>query len=600
MDTSELGLPAPPVVWQSRLWRKSAGLLVALAVAMVLAFGAVELWAKWRDAKIQASALQLARANEAAHALRTSWLTMSRSVQAVNALPLQDSWLGLPTRREEFGRLLRLVPAIDSVEYRDAAGTLQLRVSRRDVDFIVSRAAGGAATSPSPGKAASAADLNHHRNRVTYNDDDTPTVALHYGQTDRAEAGVTTVNVGLLSWARELRAPLDLPAGEIFVIDEAGALALHKDPLVLLARKPPQGQDAVRSSVAVPELSWTVVVQHPRNVLLAPLWSTLHRAALFLALAVLLAMAAAAVLAGRLTRPVRQLHAAATRLAAGDLDTRIRVGSSDELEDLAAQFNRMADSLRANVVELEGKVAAKTADVERASRHKSEFLANMSHELRTPLNAIIGFADVLREGMAGTLNAEQAEYVTDIHASGLHLLSLINDVLDLSKIEAGQLDLECSAFEVLPTIEATAALVRQRCVHKGVRLVLEAPPADVAALTWVADPRRFKQVLLNLLGNAVKFTPQGGQITVRHGVDAARGLWVLVQDTGIGIAPADHEAVFDAFRQVGDDTAGRAEGTGLGLNLVRRLVAQHGGEVVLTSALGQGATFIVYLPPRTE
>jgi len=624
---SEAGLP----VWRSRLWQKNAAILVSLAVAMVLAFGAVEMLATQRDAQAQAGALQLARASEAAHALRTSWLAMSRSVQAVNALPLQDSWLGLSTRREEFGRLLRLVPAIDSVEYQDVQGVLQLLVSRRDVDYIAPRpVAGPASANATVSAAAPAASASapspQVSSRVSYNDDDTPMVALRYADAGPAAAGLTTVNVGLLSWARELRHALTVPDAEIFVVDAGGVLALHKDPSVLLARarlavvnmdapitpssapaidaQGLSGQPVLRTTLPVPELGWTVVVEHPRSVLMAPLWDTLQRTAFVLAFGVLLAMAAAAVLAGRLTRPVRQLHAAARRLGAGDLDTRIHLASSDELEDLAAQFNRMADSLRANVVDLEAKVAAKTADLERASRHKSEFLANMSHELRTPLNAIIGFGDVLREGMAGPLNAEQAEYINDIHASGLHLLALINDVLDLSKIEAGQLDLDCTLFEVVPTIEATAALVRQRCLHMGLRLLLE-PTADAATnsntpLTWVADARRFKQVLLNLLSNAVKFTPSGGLITVTHGVDPERGLWVQVQDSGVGIGAPDHEAVFEAFRQVGGDAAGRAEGTGLGLALVRRLVQEHGGEVVLDSALGQGATFTFYLPPRSE
>jgi len=624
---SEAGLP----VWRSRLWQKNAAILVSLAVAMVLAFGAVEMLATQRDAQAQAGALQLARASEAAHALRTSWLAKSRSVQAVNALPLQDSWLGLSTRREEFGRLLRLVPAIDSVEYQDVQGVLQLLVSRRDVDYIAPRpVAGPASANATVSAAAPAASASapspQVSSRVSYNDDDTPMVALRYADAGHAAAGSTPVNVGLLSWARELRHALTVPDAEIFVVDAGGVLALHKDPSVLLARarlavvnmdapitpssapaidaQGLSGQPVLRTTLPVPELGWTVVVEHPRSVLMAPLWDTLQRTAFVLAFGVLLAMAAAAVLAGRLTRPVRQLHAAARRLGAGDLDTRIHLASSDELEDLAAQFNRMADSLRANVVDLEAKVAAKTADLERASRHKSEFLANMSHELRTPLNAIIGFGDVLREGMAGPLNAEQAEYINDIHASGLHLLALINDVLDLSKIEAGQLDLDCTLFEVVPTIEATAALVRQRCLHMGLRLLLE-PTADAATnsntpLTWVADARRFKQVLLNLLSNAVKFTPSGGLITVTHGVDPERGLWVQVQDSGVGIGAPDHEAVFEAFRQVGGDAAGRAEGTGLGLALVRRLVQEHGGEVVLDSALGQGATFTFYLPPRSE
>ena len=300
-------------------------------------------------------------------------------------------------------------------------------------------------------------------------------------------------------------------------------------------------------------------------------------------------------LASRVTRPVRVLNAAVARIGAGNLDTLIVLRTGDELEDLATQFNRMAENLRASYADLEDKVTARTLDLQRANRHKSEFLANMSHELRTPLNAILGFADVLREGMAGPLNGEQREYIADIHASGLHLLALINDVLDLSKIEAGQLELEPCEFSVPETTAAAVALVRQRTLQKNLALQVDLSPA---LGLWQADERRFKQVLLNLLSNDVKFTPDGGRVTVQAGVcdDPAEGLWVSVQDTGIGIAAADHEVVFQEFRQVGADSAGRAEGTGLGLALARRLVEQHGGRITLHSEPGAGARFRFNIP----
>jgi signal transduction histidine kinase len=195
--------------------------------------------------------------------------------------------------------------------------------------------------------------------------------------------------------------------------------------------------------------------------------------------------------------------------------------------------------------------------------------------------------------MAGPLSDEQREYVADIHASGLHLLALINDVLDVSRIEAGQLELERSDFDVAEVVDGAAALVRQRALQKGLRLSIDVAPE---ANTWHADARRFKQVVLNLLNNAVKFTPAGGSVHLSAGVNEAEGLWVQVQDTGIGIAPQDHATVFDEFRQVGADAASRAEGSGLGLALVQRLVVQHGGQVTLASQLGQGATFRFNIP----
>jgi signal transduction histidine kinase len=614
-------------LWRSRLWRKVAAVLVAFSVAMVLAFGAVEMSVGMNSAAQQVAELQLARANEAAFALRVSLRAMNRSVGAVNALPLQAGWGGLKTRREEFARLLRLVPAIDSVSYRDAAGQELLRVSRRDVDLIAAPAPAASVASAQASTAAPAASVPAApRHRVQYSDQHTPSVELLYAD---PAGGSTQVRVGLLAWARELRPVLAAEGAEVFVVDGDGVLALHADPSVLLARtrlapaavaaaasagstsglaagvRGVAGAEVVRSVLPVSEVDWRVVVEQPRSALLAPVWATLRRTAAFLAVGIAVAMATAALLAGRMTRPVRQLHRAASRLGAGELETRIDIRTGDELEDLAGQFNRMAASLRASVTDLESKVAAKTADLERASRHKSEFLANMSHELRTPLNAIIGFSDVLREEMEGPLNAQQQESVADIHASGLHLLALINDVLDLSKIEAGQLELEWAEFDVPEVIDSAVALVRQRAAAKGLRLRVEplqvalATPDELPREHWLADARRFKQVLLNLLGNAVKFTPAGGTVTLRSGIDATSGLWVEVRDTGVGIDPADHAAVFEQFRQVGSDSAGRAEGTGLGLAMVRRLVQQHGGVVTLVSQLGAGAAFRFNIPRRT-
>ena len=239
------------------------------------------------------------------------------------------------------------------------------------------------------------------------------------------------------------------------------------------------------------------------------------------------------------------------------------------------------------------EIADKSRQLEAASRHKSEFLANMSHELRTPLNAIIGFSEVLAQGMFGGINDKQTEYLHDILESGRHLLSLINDILDLSKIEAGRMDLELSEFDLPQAIQNALTLVRERALRRGIALhhVIDDQVADIRA-----DERKIKQVLLNLLSNAIKFTPEGGRIEVRAA--PADGLVeVSVTDTGIGIAPEDLEAVFEEFRQVG--TADRkAEGTGLGLALSRKFVELHGGRISVKSQIGVGSTFTFTLPLR--
>ena len=237
-------------------------------------------------------------------------------------------------------------------------------------------------------------------------------------------------------------------------------------------------------------------------------------------------------------------------------------------------------------------VEEKSREVEAASQHKSEFLANMSHELRTPLNAIIGFSEVLGEQMFGELNPKQLEYVGDILSSGRHLLSLINDILDLSKVEAGRLELDLAPFDLPTALENALTLVRERASRHGLTVKLE---VDERLGTLVGDERKIRQVVLNLLSNAVKFTPEGGRIEVRA-AQADGAVEVSVSDTGIGIAPGDQEAIFEEFRQVGSDYARKREGTGLGLTLARKFVELHGGRIWVKSAIGQGSTFTFTLP----
>jgi signal transduction histidine kinase len=252
----------------------------------------------------------------------------------------------------------------------------------------------------------------------------------------------------------------------------------------------------------------------------------------------------------------------------------------------------MAESLQGVYRTMSTTIAERTRDLELANRHKSEFLTSMSHELRTPLNAVIGFSDLLREELFGPLNAKQMEYAIDIHEAGGHLLSLINDLLDLSKIEAGQMELERAAVDIPALLHGAANMMRERCLRQNLKLTVDCPP-DVRV--WQADARRLKQILLNLLANAVKFTPAGGsvQLSARH---AADGLWIEVKDSGVGIALEDQAAVFEEFRQVGDDVLRKAEGTGLGLALVRRMVRLHGGEVQLNSQPGEGSSFRFNIP----
>jgi signal transduction histidine kinase/CheY-like chemotaxis protein len=237
------------------------------------------------------------------------------------------------------------------------------------------------------------------------------------------------------------------------------------------------------------------------------------------------------------------------------------------------------------------ELESRTAELQVVSQHKSEFLASMSHELRTPLNAVIGFSEVLLERLFGELNDRQEEYLRDILTSGRHLLELLNEILDLSKVEAGRMELESAPFAVRPVLESGVAMVRERATLHRIDLALDLDPA-LGEID--SDELRFKQVVVNLLSNAVKFTPDGGHVRVRARRVGSE-VEVTVRDDGPGIAPEERERIFEAFQQ-GRRGAPKEEGTGLGLTLCRRITALLGGRMWLDTEVGAGSTFGFAVP----
>ncbi len=237
----------------------------------------------------------------------------------------------------------------------------------------------------------------------------------------------------------------------------------------------------------------------------------------------------------------------------------------------------------------------KSRELEAASRHKSEFLANMSHELRTPLNAIVGFSQLLSHKLYGGLNDKQEEYLDDIVSSSEHLLSLINDILDLSKVEAGEIELDITPFSLSDALERGVVMLREKAVKNGVAVGLSTDPQ---VETIEGDERRIRQVIFNLLSNAVKFTPEGGSVDVSSArVDGQ--VRVSVSDTGPGIAAHDRERIFEEFQQTSVGTS-QQEGTGLGLALSKRLIELHHGTIWVESEAGKGSTFVFTLPVRAR
>jgi signal transduction histidine kinase len=298
---------------------------------------------------------------------------------------------------------------------------------------------------------------------------------------------------------------------------------------------------------------------------------------------VVLALLLGLVLSWSLITPLRRTEARLAEIAAGDFSRPVEVANRDELGVLAANVNRMNDELERLYGELET-----------VSRHKSDFLATMSHELRTPLNAIIGFSEILQEQMFGELNEQQLAYVDDVLAAGRHLLSLINDVLDLAKIEAGRMELDLGPVSIADVLQSGMTMHGERASRAGIALDMRIDPADVVV---TADERRVRQVMFNLLSNAIKFTPRDGRIDVSAQVRDGR-VEIAVADTGPGIVQADLDRIFEEFDQ---GSVGRhVDGTGLGLPLSRKFVELHGGRLWVDSTPGAGSTFHFTLPVEQE
>jgi signal transduction histidine kinase len=300
----------------------------------------------------------------------------------------------------------------------------------------------------------------------------------------------------------------------------------------------------------------------------------------FAGTSLILALVLGLVVALSIIGPLRVIGARVERIAQGDFVGHLRVENRDELGALAGNIDRMSDQLGL----LYEQLAA-------ANRHKSEFLSNMSHELRTPLNAIIGFSEVLLQRLFGDLNQKQTEYLQDILSSGKHQLTLVNDILDLAKVEAGRMELELSSFSLPAVIDSGVTMLGERATRRGIALEVDGDPS-VGAIE--ADERKVKQVLFNLLSNAVKYTPEGGTVTVRTRGEIA-AVEVSVSDTGVGIAPEDQARIFEEFLQAKSSKSAEAS-TGLGLALAKRFVELHGGVLSVRSAVGAGSTFTFSLP----
>jgi signal transduction histidine kinase len=596
----------------TRYWA-SASLLVC---ASLLILGGLEIWLAWRENVAKATAAQQTEALAAAGRIEQFLRSMERTVRDSASLPWEAAAPTAGERLEELRRLLRLAPEVSAVWVQSADGCEIAFASRIDVDRAGNRGKGC-----NRGEVTNRREISYSTPEFRFGSE--PYSTLSVWDTRSTFAVSADFNLQFISdVVRKLKIGA---SGRAYIVDSANrviahpdislvlrqtdlspyahvkaARALPKDALAAAARTfrgvDPAGEATLASVTSIAGTDWLLIAEQPIAEVLAGVRYSALRLGGMLVAAIVAAFLVSRWFAHRLTRPILELERGAARLGAGNLNERIEIWTGDELEALGSAFNTMAAQLSDYTSGLERKVAEKTSELELANRHKSEFLANVSHELRTPLNAVIGMSEALSDELFGPLTAKQREYVADIHESGGHLLALINDLLDLSKIEAGRMDLEVADVDVRATLERTLALVRQRAASLGLHVKLT---VDEDVGTWPADERRLKQIVLNLVSNAVKFTRPGGDIEI-HASQTGSHLVVSVRDTGMGIAKEDIGSLFEEFRQLRAAGASAQEGTGLGLALTKRLVELHGGTIAVESELGRGSTFTFRLPRAAE
>ncbi len=385
------------------------------------------------------------------------------------------------------------------------------------------------------------------------------------------------------AWRREMKNIAKIAPVRRMINGETGVSQFYS---------PAMDADMISGFTTVAGPGWGVMVPQPFAELEARANAVALIALVIAAAGVLVAAVLGWAIAGRIAQPLQAVAATARQIRSGNLDARVVVGdraATSEVRDLADCFNKLADHIQTN----QDIMARSLRDAQLADRAKSEFLANMSHELRTPLNAIIGFSEAMKLQMAGPLdNTRYVEYAGDINDSGVHLLDLISDILDLAKIEAGTVELETEPVDVNQALDQAITLATDQATKGQVEIVRHAPPALAPIVT---NKVKFKQIVVNLLSNAIKFTPTGGRVTIAVTTPGADTLQLQVGDTGIGMSDDQIGVALKPFGQVEGPLARRYDGTGLGLPLAKRFAELLGGTLHVTSNLGAGTVVTVTL-----
>jgi signal transduction histidine kinase len=592
----------------SKILTQLVGGSVALFLTVSITYSFFQLSSTIREA-------QMVELNQAENIILARLKDFELRVSEFAELPFEHAYFGAADRRDEMYRLVKLEPHISIFYWFSADGVLEQVTSRvggtkrtRDFEEIIY----GESLQLSGDKVGVSVGKFYLENELALS----TVIRVVPNEKARGHAvAVVSVNYLLDSFRQASKR-----VGQIYISDGQNIFS-STDPKRIIAVLPGDaaasrvflsaiswlglpfsrginGDMVTTSQRAISGTSWKIITETDVLVAYQSLAKLVFFGIVLVFFATVFAMISSRLISAYLSKPIRELHAGVEQLRMGNLASRIEVGAENELGQVSRTINEMASQLQSYTTSLEQKVSEKTAQLELANRHKSEFLTNMSHELRTPLNAVIGFSDVLKEQYFGELNAKQQEYVKDINESGQHLLSLINDILDLSKIEAGHMDLDLSEFSLPMALDNAMVLVRERAHRQQLQLRADVA-SDISLVT--ADERKFKQILINLLTNAVKFSYPGGwvEVTVRHDKNVnTNAVVITVKDSGLGIARDDQAAIFEEFHQLKSTGSAKLEGTGLGLSLAKRLVELHGGKIWVESEVGKGAAFSFTLPDR--
>jgi signal transduction histidine kinase len=618
---------------RGKLFRKYMVLFVILVGGALLTSGLIEIYFSYQENKTALIQIQREKALAASSKIKQFIEEHERKINWVARSPWVTRAVAPNQKRIEYLRLLHQYPAVTSIRYLDPSGLEQLYVSRLGMDAV-----GSKADFSQDSNFLKAEPENTYFSPVHFRKGSEPymTIAIAGPPKKTSLQGssnwdVTVVEVNLkFIWDVVSRIEAG-KAGRAYTVDAGGNLIAHTDLSLVLKKmnlsslsqvagarenspnpgewqesvsiaRDLQGQQVLTTYSAVSPPGWFVFIEQPLAEAFRPLYASIFRTALLLLVGIGSSVLVSLFLTHRMVTPIRTLQEGAARIGAGDLGHRIDLRTGDELETLGEEFNQMTARLHESYANLEDKVDKRTHELaealeqlEIASKHKSEFLANMSHELRTPLNAILGYTELILDKIYGDVPDKIKEVLERLEKNGRHLLGLINDVLDLSKIEAGQLTLSLNDYSMTEVVHTVVNSVESLASEKNLALKVSVSP-DLTV--GKGDEQRIAQVFLNLVGNAIKFTEEG---EVRVNVTASDGNFlVAVSDTGPGLSEADQQRIFEEFLQADSSSTRKKGGTGLGLSIAKKIVEMHGGRIWVESSPGKGSKFCFTLPVRVE